>query len=131
MTQAQNETGTSTSELIGQIKKQKAPPPIEAGEHPTRDLLHVGNTARQVLQVAKMPRHWWAVKSAWELVLAALGQYQKERTRVLAQRQQLRQLHAKVLQQKGELASKSQVVANLLTTLERQKNLIEEMKRNR
>jgi len=116
----------------GRIKQPKPPPPVTTDSlQAERDLLHVGRLAREVLEAAKLPRHWWQETFAHELVVAALGRLQVERKRVLEQRHQLRQLHAKVMQQKGELASKSHVVKNLLTTLERQKTLIEEMKRNR
>lgn len=70
-----------------------------------RDLLHVGRLAREVLQAARMPPHFWRERFAHELVVSVLGLYQKERKRVLAQRNSLRRLHAKLLQTKGELAS--------------------------
>lgn len=131
MTETQTAAVSSTNELRERSKQQKSLQPVEAGDNPGRNLVHVGNTARQVLQDAKMPRHWWAIGDAWELVLAALGQYAKERKRVLAQRQQLRQLHAKVLQLKGGLLSKEEVITKLAKTIESQRALIEEMKRNR
>jgi hypothetical protein len=81
-----------------------APPVATDALQAERDLLHVGRLAREVLQAAKMPQHFWRETLAHELVVTALGLYQKERKRVLNQRASLRRLHAKLMEVQGALA---------------------------
>jgi hypothetical protein len=116
----------------GERRPPPEPPPVSADAlQAERDLLHVGRMAREVLQLAKLPRHWWHQPDAHELVVAVLGWFSIERERVLRQRLQLRQLHAKVLQLKGIIAGLHETQAGLLTTIDRLQREREEYRRNR
>ena len=91
----------------------------------------LGRMARDVLQEAKLPRHVWFETSAWELVMAALGRYRTAGKRVLNQRASLRQLHAKVLQLKGELASARICLASQQDTIRQLREQIAQHQHNR
>lgn len=84
-------------------KKPEPPGPVRTGSDSARDLTHLGRMARELLQEAKMPQHMWRETDAHELVLTVLGRYKLERYKVLQQRQQLKQLHIKLMMTRAEL----------------------------
>jgi hypothetical protein len=131
MTTAQ-EAGTPTTSSEATKRERPDPPPVTTDALlAERDLLHLGRLAREVLEAAKMPRHFWFENFAHELVVGALGRFSVERKRVLRQRSQLRQLHAKVLQLKGEILQNRTVQASMQATIKEKQELIEQLRRNR
>ena len=123
-------TTEATDMTKAEEKKRRPPRPIEVdvlGD----GLLMLGAIIRTALKNARLPPHYSRQHLLGDLVRSVCLLYSKERERVLQQRQQLRQLHRKILEQKGMLLSKEGTITKLANTVGQQKVLIEEMKRNR
>lgn len=124
---------TQAQEIGIKAEPPAEPQPVQLGtKRPEEDMLALGRMAREVLEYARMPRHFWFKEtSARCLIMSVLGRYRVERERVLRQRFMLRRLSDKVLQLKGELLGANRAIDKQAAQIREKDKLIDQLRRNR